>query len=754
MLEKQSSHDHEKDAKANLYKELMPLHELSQKLVKIGYERFDFDQKNQYENAFCALILAFNNDIKDTVLHTITDALPAHDAPFDEGDFFNVMTHMGYYTRPVDMDMCQVDTRLLPALFMSKEGQIFVLLNHPDPNMIKIFNPRSLDMINRRRDDRFEATLSGGRFWFFKPFLSSKNIHSKFMRQTTGKSWFRSVVGRFCGTFTQIMAAGFILNIMALATPLFIILVYDRVIAAKSLETLPMLICGMVLAIVFEAMFRFVRSRGLAWFAGRMDYLVGTKIFNHLIGLPPSLIESASVSAQIARIKTFENVRDFFSSSLFLSLLELPFSVVACVIIYIIAGPLVAVPIAIAALYMALFFAVRRPVKVTIRLAAKASSARQSFTLETFEKIRAIRCYGLAERWQMKYRDVMAREMMSHFRLNWLGMVAETLSHALTLLSIVATLGFGVHLVWTGAMSTGALVASMILVWRVLTPFYSLCSMIPRLEQIRNSILQVDKLIDLDTEQEMSSSKARLPIVQGQIELSDIKMRYAPNLDPIFKGFSCKIDRGNLVALTGGSDSGKSTLLKILQSLYPLEEGQIKIDGFNIKQLDTLDVRQKIAYVPQNPTFFKGTLRENMRFTNPLATDSDIEQALILADVWDEVRALPAGVNTLMGGYDGAPLSASMKTRLCLAQAYLHPSRLILIDELPNSLLSEKAGQNLKKYLSRIKGHKTCVMVTFRRDFMRMADMIIRMENRKKPVILSPEDMFQPRAVPTNKEVA
>lgn len=267
------------------------------------------------------------------------------------------------------------------------------------------------------------------------------------MRAGSGHSWFRALLGRFKGTFAQVLTAGLILNLIALATPFFIMLVYDRVIAAGSIATLPMLCVGAAMAIGFEVVLRRIRSRGLSWLASRLDNIVSNRIFSHLIGLSPSLIERAPISAQIARVKTFESVRDFFSGSVFMSLLELPFVALAALAIYAIAGELVLVPLAMISAYVVLFFFVRQHVKVSIRLAAKSSSARQSFAIETFDKISGIRGYGLMQHWKSKFRDLSGKEMLAHFRLGFIGLIAETLAHSLTLLAAVMTVGFGVHLI-------------------------------------------------------------------------------------------------------------------------------------------------------------------------------------------------------------------------------------------------------------------------------------------------------------------
>lgn len=160
-------------------------------------------------------------------------------------------------------------------------------------------------------------------------------------------SWFRALITRFRSTFIQIMISGFMLNVIALGTPLFIMVIYDRVIAASAIDVLPMLLLGATLAIGFEYILRRIRSRGLSWLAGRLDNIVSNKIFSHLLGLSPDLIEKASVTSQIARLKTFEAVRDFFSGSVFLSLLEAPFVIISLLFIAYISGTLVFVPLCV-----------------------------------------------------------------------------------------------------------------------------------------------------------------------------------------------------------------------------------------------------------------------------------------------------------------------------------------------------------------------------------------------------------------------
>jgi ABC-type bacteriocin/lantibiotic exporter with double-glycine peptidase domain len=700
-----------------------------------GAGRKSFDRKGIWEGCLCALVLSLEPRCR---IYRILEALPWRKGRMDQMDALNTMAHLGYHARRIPVRLKHIDSRLLPCLFVSRSGLPAVILEEKE-GCLRIFSKGVIHTVPR---NRVREVIGHG--WLFDKYDENRAATSKFVREGTGYSWFRALLERFSGTLGQVLVAGFMLNVIALATPLYIMLVYDRVIAAGAPEILPMLAAGAGLSIAFEWMFRRIRSSGLSWLATRMDNIVGNRIFQHLINLPPSLIERASVASQVARIKTFEAVRDFFCGSVFLSMIEMPFVILSALAVYVIAGPLVLVPLSMILVYALLFYVVLKKVRVAIRLAAKASSARQQFVIETFEKIKGVRSYGLTSVWQSKFRDLSGREMMAQFHLNWLGMVGETCAHALTIIAAVATVGFGVHFIWAGAMSTGALVATMVLVWRILTPFYSLCTMIPRLEQLRNSIAQVNNLMELDTEAMEARTAARLPKMQGRVTFLNTGLRYGEEDDFVFEGLSFDAAPGSMVVVTGDNGSGKTTLLKLVKGMYTAQHGSVQIDGFDIRQLDAQDLRRQISYVPQQTDFFEGTIRENLKTGNPLATDQDIRKAMQLADAWNDVQKYPQGLDTIIGRYGEFVPAPGAATRLSLARAYLHTAPLLLIDELPNALLNSKTGENLREYLNQIKGTRTVIMATYRSDFADQADITVKLRLNQPPLVQLQRDENRP----------
>lgn len=682
--------------------------------------------RGPWQACLAALVLTLEPGCK---ARRLLDALPA-DRAMDQVALLNAMANLGYVGKSAEVSLHNIERRLLPCLFLphNKTESPFVILAAENGGW-RVYDSARHDIYK----------ISGkmtGTLWGFSRYESNAQPTSKFMRAALGHSWFNAIVRRFSGSFWQILAVCLAINVFALAPSLFVMAAYDRVISPADTSALPAILAGVTIALVTEWALREIRAEGLATMTARLDNIVGSRIFSHMIGLPAAMIEQASVAAQVARIKTFESVRDFFSSAVFLSFLEIPFVVIALGVMAVIAGPLVIVPLMVMGAYAVLFAVMRRKIMSAIRLAAKASSARQQFTIDTFENLRSLRINGLTDAWGQKFSTLSGRETVMNFHLGFLGTVAETLAHALTVSAAVFTIGYGAHLIWNGTMTTGALVASMILVWRILLPFYSLCTMIPRLEQLRNSILQVNSLMELDTEAETAKTAAVLPGLKGHVTLKNVSLRYSENDDTLLNGINLDLRPGMIAAITGRNGIGKTSLLKLVKGLYRPTAGSLYIDGFDARQMDAAELRRQISYVPQTPDFFPGTLAENIIIGNPFATPQDIQEALRLAAVHDEV------VDLLAKPIDSINLTPGLAARLSLARAYLQNAPILLIDELPNAVLNGAAGRNLREYLKHATKRKTVLIVSHRGDFLQLADIVLRLNRNAPPDTGSYKEMM------------
>ena len=707
---------------------------LYKRLRHMGQDNPTHNQNiDPYVVAFCGLAVLFQPGAKVRLFH---DALPYGRLQFDAVDLKNAMANLGFVAHADEGILDDADGRLLPALFVPyNEAQAPLVLLKPDSTgQVLVLDCATMQV----RSIQHAELATEGSLYTFKPAREDEQLTSSFVRQATGFGWFRALVSRFGSLFRVVMVTGVLLNILGLAIPIFIMLVYDRVIAAGAVSTLYALLPGVLLALVFEWALRSLRGRALAWLASRLDALVGNAVYAQLLQLPASFVEQASVAAQIARLRTFEYLRDFFSGPVFLSMVEMPFMLLALMAIGLIAGKLVLVPLLLSGVYMLLFIVFRRKVRVAIRRAARASSARQQFAMEAFEKLEHVRSAGLTDIWAERFRKLSGEEYLAHFKLNQMGSMAEILAHMLTVTSAVAVITTGINQVWAGQLSAGALVATMILVWRVLTPLYGLCAMILRIEQLTNSIRQVNTLMDMETEYTQGRSRARLKKVKGSLAFHEVGLQYESAPDPVFSQLTFAVTPGSVVVITGPSGSGKSSVLKLVQRLYDPTQGSITLDGFDLRQLDAVDMRRQIAYVPQKPDFFEGTIAENLRLAQPAATEAELWVALRMADAAGEVSAMADGLNTMIASARGVNVSENLAFQLGLARAYLQNANLVLIDELPNVLLDGKTGHLLRAYIERAKGKRTMVLATHRPDFLQFSDVHVVLRPRGPALTVIP----------------
>lgn len=695
------------------------------------------------ERVFCALVAALD---PTTRIRSLYEALPDQAETLKTPDLLDALANLGFTAHRIHSRLREIERRVVPCLFIPDGDNltdpsaplVVTDIQNGGPNVeIEVFDAA----LGTRRTiviDNDDVNPSGT-LYIWQRFNRDQSSTSRFRRQSSGHSWFRAVVTRFTTNFMSIFFLGLVINTVALATPLFIMLVYDRVVAARATDTLPILFIGMLVALAIEWNLRMLRSRGIAWIASRVDWIVGTSIFGRLLNLPPAYVERASVSAQVARLKTFESIRELFSGSVFFAVLESPFVLVALWVIWMIAGPLVGVPILMIIPYLVLFYFAHRKIMVSIRVAAKEISARQTFTIETLQRHESIRANGLNEKWLAKHRSLSGRENLSRFQLNFLGTVAETISHGLMSISAIMTLSVGAFLVWEGIVTTGGLVASMILVWRVLSPVYSLCTMIPRIEQVRNSIRQVNDLMDIREEVTEDQTLSRIQRLRGMLEFSNVEFRYTSDSDSIFDSLSFGAKPGSLVVVSGSSGSGKSSVLKLGLGLYRVQSGAVRLDGFDIRQLDPQEVRRQVGYVPQSPDFFSGTIAENFRLVQPTATDDEIWNALTEIGADGDVAALPGRLSAECGEIT----STTMRHKLNFARALAGDPAIILIDEQPNSIMNGETGQILKSFLSENKGKRTIVFVAGRADFIRLADIVVLMRPGQDPLVGAPDVIFE-----------
>jgi ATP-binding cassette subfamily C protein/ATP-binding cassette subfamily C protein LapB len=648
-------------------------------------------------------------------MRLLTEALPHFSTSFDEFDVVSVLANLGYTTRPTPARLQDLDSNLLPCLFVPDDGTAMVVLAR-NGDRLTVFDGAGSEQTECAADSTKGIA-----------YLVSEKAKADAESAGTGDRWFNFVAHCFRGVVIKMFSISCVTNVIALAIPIFIMVVYDKVVAASSPETLGYLAAGVGLIILLDIALRCIRARLLAYVGARIDVILSVAAFRQILNLPLGMTENAPVSGQMARIKQFESIREFFIGPLATVILDLPFVFFFILLIAIIAGPLVWIPLILLAVFIGMGIIMGRKFQARIRESSEARTRRQNFLMEMLTSMRSLKQAGAEGAWADRFREISADAAMSHFLLSQASARMQTLGQFLMFAAGIATIATGTVRVAEGDMTVGALIATMAMIWRILTPLQTGFLSLANVEQIKLGIEQVNRLMNIVPERADNDIASVYRPFTGRIVFQNVSMRYAPMAEPALLGVNLAIEPGEIVAVTGSSGSGKSTLLKLVPGLYSAQAGTVNIDGLDVRQLDPRELRHSIAYVPQICTLFHGTVAQNLRLGNPMATDADLTAAIVDANLMDFIMQLPDGVDSWLKDKELDQMSLGFKQELMLARAYATNAPILILDD-PGATIDDEGDNALCRKLQNLRGRSTVLIATHRPRHMRLADRIIHLE--------------------------
>jgi ATP-binding cassette subfamily B protein len=497
-----------------------------------------------------------------------------------------------------------------------------------------------------------------------------------------------------------------------------------------------------VAAIAVGGFFIVHRARILSYIAGRIDYLFGTAVFKQILALPPSASESAALGAQIARLSSFESIRDLFTGPVASTLLEAP-ALLAFVVALGIVNPagLLAVCITIL-LYLALYATFASAVDRTVAELSRRVTRRHEFLVETIGKLRAIREFGGEHTWLARFRELSAGATMAGYRVGKISAALAAGGYLITALGALAVMVVSIVFATSEVFGVGSVIASMMLAWRIIGPVQTAFANLTRIDRVRNAAAQIDRLMTLRGERPPASPYAAARDYRGRIEFERVSFRYSLDTDPALIGATLAIEPGTLVVVTGPNGGGKSTLLKLLAGLYQPQAGSVRLDAMDLRQIDPVELRRLVGYVPQECSLFRGTIAQNLRLVRPAATGEELTRALALAGALNDVALLPEGIHTRIGDGSTERLNASLRQKLSLARAYLTRAPVLLFDE-PANTLDMEGDRWFVAAIRKLKGHCTIFLVTHRPSHIRLADVAVVLQGGYVRLVGSPADALK-----------
>jgi ATP-binding cassette subfamily C protein LapB len=537
------------------------------------------------------------------------------------------------------------------------------------------------------------------------------------------RHWFWSEIWKVRREFWPVLLAALVVNMLALAVPLFTMNVYDRVIPNKAIPTLWVLAIGVALALSFDFTLRLARSRLVDEIGRKLDLKLSQKIFEKVMNLPMAA-RQGSTGALAKRVSEYEMVRDFFASTTVVLLVDISFLFLFLILITVLGGWLVIVPLIGIVAMIAAGMGLRRQLNRASLDAQADSSLQHSMLVESIsgiETLKAARAEGqMLGRWK-RYSTMSAATSEEMRRLTAVAVNLASLSQQL--MSVGLLIG-GFYQFNEGKMSMGAIIAIVMLAGRAMAPVGQFAFLITRARQALTTMDSLQKLMDEEDERQASARSIVPEIRAGRIELAHVNFRYPGSANDALADLNLKIEPGERIGIIGRVASGKSTFGRLLCGLYAPTEGVMTIDGLDSRQYHPHQVRDAFRYVGQDSELFSGTVRDNLKLGAAAAEDQQLIDAVIRSGA-DIFLSRDAAGFDLPVGERGSRLSGGQKSLLVLARALVSPSHLLFLDEPTGAMDTQTENYFIEHLKGALAPSQTLIVSTHRHQMLSIVNRLI-----------------------------
>ncbi|MDN5504230.1 MAG: type I secretion system permease/ATPase [Comamonas sp.] len=663
---------------------------------------------------------------KPYTAQALSNGLPLVDQRLTPSLLARAAARAQFSTRIVQRTLDDVPQGLLPAILLLHGGRACLLLRAQEGGRVLLQYPESDSPV----EVEVQALLQDytGLMCFVRPQFRFEQRSVQQGMEPRSSHWFWAVILENRRLYRDALLAAVLINVFALAMPLFSMNVYDRVVPNNAVETLWVLAIGISLVLIFNFVLTTTRAYVVDAASKRVDVQLSAQIMERVLDLR---MESrpASVGSFAANLRSFESVRDFIASASLTTLVDLPFVLLFLVAIAWV-SPWMLIPpvVAIAAILLVSFWAQARMESLTLKT-FQASSQRNALLVESLTNLEAVKTLnaqgGVQRLWESSTQYIAYMGGKIKFISSGTVNFVQTLQQLVTIAVVV----IGVYQVQDSALSMGGIIAASMIAGRCLAPFGQVAGLMMQFHNARTSLNSIDNYMKMPVEHEADREFVSRPDLRGAIEFRNVSFSYPGSEQASLSGVSFSLRPGERVGISGRIGSGKTTLEKLVLGLYQPSEGSVLIDGVDARQIDPVDLRRAIGHVPQDPMLFYGSLKHNLLVGAPFADESDMVHAARIAGVDEFVARNPKGYDMLVGER-GESLSGGQRQSIAVARALINDPAILLLDE-PSSNLDNQSEAQLKRRLEEAARDKTILLVTHRTALLTLVDRLIVIDGGK-----------------------
>lgn len=639
--------------------------------------------------------------------------------------FPRLAARAGFSSKVVRRALHKIDVALLPVILLLEGNEACVLLSWDEAgNSARLLFPDTgQGSVTLTRDEL--AARYAGIAIFARP-------HFRFDQRTPElasvpqRHWFWGALMEQWPVYRDILAAALLINLFALAMPLFTMNVYDRVVPNFAVETLWMLAAGLLLVLGTDYVLRMLRGHFVDLASVRIDLKLSALIMERVLGMQLAN-RPASVGSFAAMLRSFEQVRDFIASATVTALVDLPFALLFFLVLAWISWPLVFIPVLGVIGVVIYSYVIQHKMHELSETTFRAGALRNATLVESLTALETIKAHGAEGLMQAKWEKTAAFLARVSAQMRLLSSSAINGASALQQFVNLSMIVGGVYLIHEGMLTQGGLIACTMLAGRAMAPLGQIVGLLLQFQNAQTALKSLEQTMERPTERAGETAFIHRPEIKGAIEFRDVQFTYPGHTEPALKGVSFLIKPGEHVVIIGRVGSGKTTLQKLMLGLYTPTEGTVRIDGVDLRQLDPADVRRNIGYVEQDTMLLYGSLRENIAIGAPYADDRTVVEAARVGGLTEFVNRHPQGFDMIIGER-GDSLSGGQRQGVAIARAALLDPPILLLDE-PSSAMDFTSEDQLKKRLKHFAQHKTVVVVTHRTSLLDLAHRIIVMDD-------------------------